>query len=332
MTDELTAAERPTIPARYVADLFAHGSLDRAAVLARAGLSAGADRLTVAQFERLYTVARDLGDDEWFGALHHRVPRGAYATAVYLAAGCRDVAAFVAAANRFYGLFDRGHRYWDVERRGSRATLRVRCRTPAQARSILFVHATLLTPWRTAAWLINEAIPLTAVRIDPRFRAFARETAFLFGCEPELVPGAAELTFDATWLAARIARTPQHADGYARGSLGRMLAVPPPDTLELRVRSALAAGQPFASPGLAAVARQLAVSRATLARRLSGRGLSFQRIKDELRRDHAIALLDDNTPVEQVAERVGFSEPSAFARAFKAWTGVPPGHYRPRRR
>src|SRR6266446_5278701 len=104
MTDELSS-ERPTIPARYAADLFAHGSLDRATVLARAGLPADADRrpslrLTVSQFERVYAVARDLGDDEWFGALHNRVPSGAYATSIYLSAGCRDVAALVSAATR----------------------------------------------------------------------------------------------------------------------------------------------------------------------------------------------------------------------------------------
>jgi AraC-like DNA-binding protein len=51
-------------------------------------------------------------------------------------------------------------------------------------------------------------------------------------------------------------------------------------------------------------------------------------MKDELRRDLAIGLLDGGAPVERVAERVGFSDSSAFTRAFKAWTGVAPGRYR----
>ena len=79
---------------------------------------------------------------------------------------------------------------------------------------------------------------------------------------------------------------------------------------------------------LASIARGLHVSRATLARRLAARGLAFQQLKDDLRRDHAIALLGARMPIADVADRLGFSEPSAFARAFKSWTGVPPGRYR----
>ncbi len=162
------------------------------------------------------------------------------------------------------------------------------------------------------------------MRIDPRFSEFATETAFLFGCEPELVPGAAEIAFDASWLAARVVRTPEDAE-HVRTSLRTMLAAPAGDTLEVNIRGALAA-DPHAD--LASVARSLHVSRATLARRLAARGLAFQRIKDDVRRDHAIALLGSRLPISDVAERLGFSEPSAFARAFKSWTGVPPGRYR----
>jgi hypothetical protein len=55
----------------------------------------------------------------------------------------------------------------------------------------------------------------------------------------------------------------------------------------------------------------------------------FQGLKDELRRDAAIALLTgSDLPVAAIAERVGFSEASAFQRAFRGWTGLAPGRFR----
>ncbi|RZI79505.1 MAG: helix-turn-helix domain-containing protein, partial [Microbacterium sp.] len=43
------------------------------------------------------------------------------------------------------------------------------------------------------------------------------------------------------------------------------------------------------------------------------------------------ALVRGDETVAQLAERLGFSEPSAFHRAFRRWTGSSPGAYRPDR-
>ena len=71
------------------------------------------------------------------------------------------------------------------------------------------------------------------------------------------------------------------------------------------------------------------MSARTLRRRLEKEGTSYQRIKDNARRDVAISLLSrDRLTVSEVAEQVGFSDPSAFHRSFKKWTGQSPGSYR----
>ncbi|MEM9305506.1 MAG: helix-turn-helix transcriptional regulator, partial [Pseudomonadota bacterium] len=58
-------------------------------------------------------------------------------------------------------------------------------------------------------------------------------------------------------------------------------------------------------------------------------GATFQEIKDNVRRDQAVfLLLHEEATVNQVADRLGFSEPSTFHRAFKKWTGMAPGEYR----
>jgi AraC-like DNA-binding protein len=64
-------------------------------------------------------------------------------------------------------------------------------------------------------------------------------------------------------------------------------------------------------------------------RKLNDEGSTFQQIKDLLRRDRAIYFLTTQSlAVSEIAEKVGLSDPSVFARAFKSWTGLSPRDYR----
>jgi AraC-like DNA-binding protein len=325
---------RPTIPWRYVVELLAHAGDAAPALLAATGLppeanSRGRFRVSVEQFATLYASATRASDDELFGLLARKVPRGTYAAILRLGTGSRRMGDFFESVARLYATFDRHRRPYAILASGGRATLRLPLHAPAQRRSLLFVHSILLTMWRSAAWLAGENITLRSFRLDPRFAAFAGEGTFLFGLAPEHLPGAAEIGFDAEWLRAPSRRSPADADVFVKRSVRAMLEAAASDTIETQVRAVLAADQPIASADLAAVAMRLHLSRSTLTRRLAAGGLSFQELKDALRRDHAIALLaGSQLGVAEVAERVGFSEASAFTRAFKAWTGVSPGRYR----
>lgn len=75
---------------------------------------------------------------------------------------------------------------------------------------------------------------------------------------------------------------------------------------------------------LQSVASKLAVSRRTLQRELQRRGTSHQALVDEVRRARARELLEEGFTVADVSEKLGFSEPSAFFRAFRRWTGHTP--------
>jgi AraC-like DNA-binding protein len=78
-----------------------------------------------------------------------------------------------------------------------------------------------------------------------------------------------------------------------------------------------------------AVARHLHLSTRSLHRHLRDEGASLQRLKDEVRRERAEALLvRTDQPVKQIARAVGFADEKAFARAFKGWTGHTPGGFR----
>lgn len=80
---------------------------------------------------------------------------------------------------------------------------------------------------------------------------------------------------------------------------------------------------------LSAVARELEFSPRTLQRRLGEHGFSYQSLLDGVREQLAYHYLQDSHfSYVEIALLLGFSEQSAFNRAFKHWAGTTPGHYR----
>ena len=73
------------------------------------------------------------------------------------------------------------------------------------------------------------------------------------------------------------------------------------------------------------IAGKLGMSRQTLFRKLKAEGVNFEKVLDELRHKLALYYLNGKkASVNETAYLVGFSEPSAFSRAFKRWTGSSP--------
>jgi AraC-like DNA-binding protein len=82
------------------------------------------------------------------------------------------------------------------------------------------------------------------------------------------------------------------------------------------------------APTLDEVAAELAMSGRSLQRTLRGEGTSYQLLLDNVRRELAVRhLAVRGTSAAEVAFLTGFSEPSAFSRAFRRWTGLTPGAY-----
>jgi AraC-like DNA-binding protein len=77
------------------------------------------------------------------------------------------------------------------------------------------------------------------------------------------------------------------------------------------------------------VARSLALSRRTLTRRLGEEGTSFRALLDDVRAELSRALLQDRSlSIADVAFFLQYSEPAAFHRSFRRWTGQTPQNYR----
>jgi AraC-like DNA-binding protein len=77
------------------------------------------------------------------------------------------------------------------------------------------------------------------------------------------------------------------------------------------------------------VARELHMSSRTLQRRLQESGSSFQRVLDEARHQMARYYLRNSVlELNEAAYLLGYEDANSFARAFRGWEGVPPGHWR----
>lgn len=98
-----------------------------------------------------------------------------------------------------------------------------------------------------------------------------------------------------------------------------------PDDVRNAIARALSSGVPKAS----ATARQLGISERTLQRRLKSDGMTFQTIVEDARSDLARGLLvQSDYSLAEIAFLTGFSEQSAFSRAFKRWSNHTPAKFR----
>jgi AraC-like DNA-binding protein len=105
--------------------------------------------------------------------------------------------------------------------------------------------------------------------------------------------------------------------------------MPPVDDLVGSVRSAIAECIKHGDPKLTQVATMLAVGPRTLQRRLKEQGTDFNALVDETRRRLCVRYLRHRSQtLTETAYLLGYSEVSAFNRAFKRWTGSTPTDYR----
>ncbi|MFT3923689.1 MAG: AraC family transcriptional regulator ligand-binding domain-containing protein [Myxococcales bacterium] len=96
-----------------------------------------------------------------------------------------------------------------------------------------------------------------------------------------------------------------------------------------RARAVLSGLKLGERPEMAHTAGALGMSERSLRRRLAAEGVCFRELIDDMQRDRALILAKDpKRSAEAVSNALGFSEVSAYHRAFKRWTGLTPAQYR----
>jgi len=132
----------------------------------------------------------------------------------------------------------------------------------------------------------------------------------------------------------RLARTVERVLAMARTVAGEIpdghdLSPAAVETTADTVQRVLAEELSEGGPTLEHLAKRLHMSARTLHRRLAAEGTTFRSVVTKLRMELAErALREPHLPIGEIAFRLGFSEPSAFHRAFKRWTGWQPLAYR----
>ena len=209
------------------------------------------------------------------------------------------------------------------------AGLRLTLRTGAGVTSN-FLHEFLVRVlWRLAAWLMGGE--LKVLRFDFAFDtpAYVLDYGATFPAECRFGQGSSAFWFDAKRL-----KRPMTRDARA---LHKFLATWPAtainpsrdgESVVEKVHAHLMMSRPHWA-SLASTASALHMSAPTLQRHLAQSSVTFQNIKNGLRRDIAISRLGTSrVSFTELAADLGFADAAAFQRAFKEWTGSPPGVYR----
>ncbi len=182
---------------------------------------------------------------------------------------------------------------------------------------------------RLAGWLVDK--PILLDRLYFQFAEPKEEEDYLrmFPSNHYFDQSANRLIFNKRFMALPVTRTPEEVSDFMR-ILPHLLTVSRPNqTLTEQIRHMLQGTDNIDVLPLKTIAHRLGKSQDTVRRHLKTEGNSYKEIKESVRRDIAILHLHRNTAsINQVAYMSGFSEPSAFIRAFKNWTGLTPGDYR----
>ena len=112
---------------------------------------------------------------------------------------------------------------------------------------------------------------------------------------------------------------------YAADQLAR---IPSNDRFSQRIRATLRSMLPLGHLSADSVAAQFSMSDRTLRRRLQEEGTSYQEVLDDVRAELARRYLGtDKRGIDEVALLLGFSDSSAFSKAFRRWTGKTPADF-----
>lgn len=162
-----------------------------------------------------------------------------------------------------------------------------------------------------------------------------RETAEhgrIFQCPIVFAATTNEVVFDSVYLHLPIVKADPSLCALLDRHANELLArYPREDSLVERIRTLMKDELNGGDASLEVVAERLGMSARTLQRKLNASGTSHQEILDEMGRDLAVRYLREPAmAVCEVAYLLGFSESSAFHRAFKRWTGTTPSEFRRR--
>lgn len=184
--------------------------------------------------------------------------------------------------------------------------------------NVAFLSRALEAPFPSVRMLLPYRAP-------PHWRAYGE----MFNCPIEFEAGTMEWHFAESVWEFPLPNANPAVSQVCQRFCEQVLAEQPPASQMADAIRVILVNQPGRFPNIGEIAEHMGMSLRTLNRRLAAEGLSYQSILDEVRRALAVEYLERTAlSVEDVCERVGFSDPSNFRKAFRKWTGKSPSHFR----
>ena len=331
-----SAVEKGTISVRLIGEALhewrARGQ-DCDALLARAGIAPELlgkpyARVSAQAYARLWLALAEALDDEFFGIDPRRMKAGSFAFMARSALREPTLGAALDSALSFLGLVLDGLTP-RLERQGGLAAIVIdepegkACRAFGCFTLWMIVHG-------LACWLAGRRIPILAVELRCQAPDYLEDYRVMFSSNLRFARPRSRLLFNAECLAQPLRRSERELKRFLAGAPANILVkYRDPQSHAARIKVYLRSLKAGRWPDFAALARHFFMAPSTLRRKLALQGQSYQGLKDQVRRDQAIARLDSGAGnFTELAFELGFADSSAFHKAFKKWTGTTPGQYR----
>ncbi|MDH5619741.1 MAG: AraC family transcriptional regulator [Gammaproteobacteria bacterium] len=289
-------------------------------------------RVTFDQLARLKLSLIKLLGDEYIGLLETPQPSGAFKLCCYCAINAETIGESLRLFAQFANLQKSGLVH-EVSVGGGASRYGVRRRPAALVRNNYVIEYILLTVHRMHCWMANKRLALVGVNLDFARPEYASEYRYVFyGAPVKFDASDSSIMFRDDDLALPNTRTIDELKAFLLSTPITLLheTIDSHD-MSARVRRRLQQElvTNYRLPDFNSSAAYFRLHPQTLRRRLKRDGTSFKQIKLEVRRDLAINLINSGEhSVEEIADRLDYSEPAAFIRAFKNWLGMTPLAYR----
>ena len=268
--------------------------------------------------------------DEFMGFTETPCKPGTFSFMLHSIRRCENLHEALTTGIRFYNLITEDIRT-ELAVDGPTASINIKFRRPELDSNHFYQDFWMVIWHRTASWLCGIPIPLVKTAFAQRRPSHSAELKIMFPSSHQFDATENRLTFSVEHLSAPLIRDKPQVKEFLKNSPRNLLTIPGYDlSLRQRVASLVATGEgSLKLPPLAQIANMLNMSQQTLHRRLQDEDTSYQKIKDNVRRDMALTrLMNERQSVGEVAEAVGYSDARSFTRAFKVWTGMTPREYR----
>lgn len=267
-------------------------------------------------------------NDEFFGLAPDPIPRGTFRMLTLGVIHTPNLGTALARLAEFISLSIGGQANLRHDTAARVVRFEIDLGQPDSAAPVV-VDIALAVAHRLASWMIAQQIRLKSVELPYPAMPYASAYPAVFGVTPQFNAANSAIVFDDMYLSLPIVRTESELRHFIRTSpteifMRREYVA----NVAQQVRCILERNEDTALLSAEKVAAKLSLSPQHLRRLLSEEGTGYRMIQEQILRDRAIESLNCGTEtIAALATRLGYSEPSAFRRAFRRWTGYPPGAY-----